>query len=543
MALLTRLRPPDASGRCDLPFLPMLIALGLTVSPLIAGLSFPDSTFTDGARIAVLIAIVIVARPAAVTLRRDARQGCTSDTTGDDAPDGRISLRGHLSGIAAREEEAGCATIDPVRTFSITRLHRLASSRRWRVTRNGILAGIAGGAAASLYRYFIEEATRAALSGYSFLGRHWWALFPWLVAAVIVSATVWLLLLREPQAAGSGIPQVKAYLIARMGMRPTPVVATRFLGGVGGALFGLSLGREGPSIHIGAAIAKLLARPLRATSEEQDHLVTSGASAGLAAAFNAPVSGILFGIEGLHRSFSPLVIASASTGALAAGAVSTLVFGPHPILQFGVVGTLGLSRLWMVMPLGVLAGLMGALVNRILLASQSLASLPGPAGILTAMVGALLAGCMLPQVLGGGEPLIGWAEQTATGIGLVVLMLCAKTAFTAISFGSGIPGGIFMPILAIGTLTGTVYALVLQAWGAPRGDQAILAVCGMAGLLAASVRTPLTSILLTAEMSGSLSHLLPVAVVVILAVFTADALRVPPIYDALLDRILASEEL
>ncbi len=424
----------------------------------------------------------------------------------------------------------------------VERLHQLAASRRWRVARNGILAGVVAGAVASLYRFCIEEATDAALAAYSFIGRHPLAVLAWITAASLASVLVWLLLRWEPSASGSGIPQVKGFLIGRMGMRPLPVVFTRFLGGTGGAVFGLSLGREGPSIHIGAAVARLLARPLRATDEERDYLVTSGASAGLAAAFNAPVSGMLFGIEGLHRSFSPLVIVSASTGALTAGTVSTLAFGPHPILQFGAVGELSLSGLWMVLPLGILTGIMGALVNRILLASQSLARLPGPTGIAVSLAAVLPAGMVLPQVLGGGESLIGCAEQAAMGIGLVALLLLVKIVLTAISFGSGIPGGIFMPILAIGTLTGTGYALVIHAWGAPSGEQKILALCGMAGLLAASVRTPLTSILLTAEMNGSLTHLLPVAAVVIFATFTADALRVPPIYDALLMRMPKLDE-
>ncbi|WP_188043277.1 ClC family H(+)/Cl(-) exchange transporter [Changpingibacter yushuensis] len=439
-------------------------------------------------------------------------------------------------------ELACCETIDHVWHLFVERIGQLVASRRWRIARNGILAGLVAGGVASLYRFCIEEAGSAAVTAYDFVGRHPLAVLAWGGAAAAMAVAVWLLLKWEPKASGSGIPQVKGFLVGRLGMRPVPVVVTRFLGGTGGALFGLSLGREGPSIHIGAAVAKLLSRPLRATREEEDHLVTSGASAGLAAAFNAPVSGILFGIEGLHRSFSPLVIASASTGALAAGAVSTLLFGSHPILQFGTLPELPLSGLWMVLPLGILTGGVGALVNRILLKSQGLARLPGPTSMMIALAVALVAGIVLPQVLGGGESLIGWAEQAATGAGFVALLLLAKIAFTAVSFGSGIPGGIFMPILAIGTLTGAGYSLVIEAWGAPAGNQAILAVCGMAGLLAASVRTPLTSILLTAEMSGSLSHLLPVAVVVILAVFTADALRVPPIYDALLRRTLAPSE-
>lgn len=319
-------------------------------------------------------------------------------------------------------------------------------------------------------------------------------------------------------------------------MHPVRVIAARFSGGGAAALFGLSLGREGPSIQIGAAAAQLLKRPLRATPEEERHLLTSGAAAGLSAAFNAPVSGLMFGMEGLHRSFSPLVIGSAATGALAADVVAGIAFGSDAVLQFGTVQLMPMYLLWAAIPLGLLAGLIGALFNRLLLASQRLQHLPGPGGILVALAVALPCGLFVPFAIGGGEQAIEWAEFGAASLGAIVIVLLVKIAFTAVSFGSGVPGGIFMPILAIGTLTGAGYTLVLEAIGFPEGYRAALAVCGMAGLLAATVRTPLTSILLTAEMTGSLSHLLPVATVVIIAIFIADALHVPPIYDALLAR-------
>lgn len=415
----------------------------------------------------------------------------------------------------------------------------LFGSRRWRVARNGVIAGLLAGVVSSAYRIAVQAGTTVAHSVYAAVASRPALIAAWLGAAVAIAVAVSRLLRWEPESSGSGIPQVKGILAGRMSMRPVRVLVSRFLGGTAGAVFGLSLGREGPSIHLGAAVADLLAGPLKATPEERRQLVTSGASAGLSAAFNAPVSGMLFGMEGLHRSFSPLVIASASTGALAACAISTLAFGPHPILQFGTVAELPLPLLWVVLPLGVLSGLVGALVNRMLLAAQAIARLPGSFAVLTALLVALPVGLVLPDVLGGGETLIGRAEYAADTLGMVVLLLVAKMLFTAYSFGCGIPGGIFMPILAIGTLTGSAYALVADAIGLPLHYRAVLAVCGMAGVLAASVRTPLTSILLTAEMTGSLAHLLPVASVVILAIFTADALRTPPIYEALLDRALA----
>ncbi|MGO1859430.1 ClC family H(+)/Cl(-) exchange transporter [Ancrocorticia populi] len=416
------------------------------------------------------------------------------------------------------------------------RISHLFGSRRWRVARNGILAGLLAGTITCGYRFMIGKATEFARWAYAFIGDHAIAIALFFVAALAASALIWAAIRFSPDASGSGIPQVKGLLQGDPPMRPLRVLAARFTGAGAAALFGLSLGREGPSIHIGAASAELLKRPLRATSEEERHLMTSGAAAGLSAAFNAPVSGLMFGIEGLHRSFSPLVIASAATGALAADVIAGLAFGSEPVLQFGTVETIPISLLWAVVPLGIIAGLVGALFNQILLGSQMLQHLPGPAPLFVALALALPCGLFFPLALGGGEKAIDWAEFGATSIGAVLIILLVKVVFTAVSFGSGVPGGIFMPILAIGTLTGSAYALALQNLGLPEGYQAALAVCGMAGLLAATVRTPLTSILLTAEMTGNLSHLLPIATAVIIAIFVADALRVPPIYDALLER-------
>lgn len=419
----------------------------------------------------------------------------------------------------------------------LERIRYLFHSRRWRAARNGICAGLVAGALTIAYRWLIATGTGVAAQWYPIIRENPWHLAGFVLAAAAAAMLAWALIRWEPNASGSGIPQVKGYLLGAITLRPLRTIIVRFIAGGAGAFFGLSLGREGPSIHIGASGAQLLARPLRATNDEQKLLATSGAAAGLSAAFNAPVSGIVFALEGLHKSFSPLVVVSAATGALAADAVSMAWFGAQPILQFGSVSSMPLNRMWIVIPLGLVTGVLGAAVNQLLLASQSLAKLPGPLPLLVALAVALPVGLLLPRALGGGEHLIQWSEYAAAGLGGVFLILAVKLLFTAVAFGSGIPGGIFMPILAAGTLTGAGYALAVESIGFPEGYQTALAVCGMAGLLASTVRTPLTSILLTAEMTGSLSHLLPVATVVILSIFVADALRVPPIYDALLTRM------
>lgn len=155
-----------------------------------------------------------------------------------------------------------------------------------------------------------------------------------------------------------------------------------------------------------------------------------------------------------------------------------------------------------------------------------------------ALLIALPCGLFLPEVLGGGSNLIKLAETVDSGIGLLLVYLGVKILFTCTSFGSGTPGGIFMPILSVGALSGSLLGLFAMNFGLQSSYIADFAICGMAGALASSVKAPVTSILLAAEMTGSLVHLMPVAACSFIALFISDILKVTPIYEALLERII-----
>ena len=154
-----------------------------------------------------------------------------------------------------------------------------------------------------------------------------------------------------------------------------------------------------------------------------------------------------------------------------------------------------------------------------------------------ALLIALPCGLFLPAVLGGGQGLIELSQGTQAALVTLALMLAVKIAFTSTSFGSGLPGGIFMPLLSIGALTGCLVSQLLIPLGLPQSAIAAFSVCAMAGVLSAAVKAPITSILLMAEMTGSLVHLLPVAAVAFLALLVSDLLRVRPIYEVLLERL------
>lgn len=423
---------------------------------------------------------------------------------------------------------------------SISRIHRMLSrlnQLKWVLLLKGLLVGIVAGLLAVLYRLCIEYGTDFAIKIYQFLKLHPLAILPWLLILAGVGLFLGWLIRLEPMASGSGIPQVEGVLLFGLKMKWTTILAVRFVGGALCSVFGLSLGREGPSIQIGASGGQMIAKASAKGRLEENYLITGGAAAGLSAAFSAPLSGVVFALEEVHRSFSPLILLSATAASLTADFISKTVFGLRPVLDFKAIPQLPLNFYLWLLPLAVFAGLIGSLMNKSLLAFQTLyGRVPARIRPIIALLIALPFGLFLPQVLGGGQGLINTAEGLRAGVWMLLLFLGAKMLFTGTSFGSGVPGGIFMPILSVGALAGSVFGLIAVHFGLPVQYVADFAVCAMAGALSSSVKAPITSILLTAEMSGTLVHLLPVAICAFIALLLSDLLKIQPIYEALLER-------
>lgn len=410
---------------------------------------------------------------------------------------------------------------------------------KWKVSLKGILVGIIAGLLVVLYRMGIEYGTEAAIKIYGYLKMHPYYIFLWLIIILLAGSFIGWLVKLEPMASGSGIPQTEGVILYGLKMKWYTILAVRFIGGLICSVFGLSLGREGPSIQIGSAGGLAVAKRWGNTKLERNCLITGGAAAGLSAAFNAPLSGIVFALEEVHRSFSPFILLSATTASLTADFVSKTFFGLRPVLQFTSIAQLPLKLYIWLIPLGILSGLAGSVINKSLLAFQTLYhKIPLLLRPCIALLIALPIGLFIPEILGGGQGLIKLSESSKNGLTFLAILLLLKIIFTCTSFGSGVPGGIFLPILSAGALTGSILGVIAVHTGIPAEYIPDFAVCAMAGALSGSVKAPVTSILLTAEMAGSLVHLLPVAVCSFLALFTSDILKVEPIYEALLERFI-----
>lgn len=423
-----------------------------------------------------------------------------------------------------------------------TKVYKLLTSLnqlKWSIAVKGLLVGFVAGLLAVFYRLGIEYGADTSIKIYAYFRVHPIFILPWVLAIAAAGFFIAWLVKLEPMATGSGIPQVEGVVLYGLKMKWYTILAVRFLAGILCAFFGLSLGREGPSIQIGAAGSQAVAKGLSKSRLEENYLITGGAAAGLSAAFNAPLSGMVFALEEVHRSFSPLILLSATTASLTADFISKYFFGLKPVLDFATIPQLPINLYFWLIPLGIFSGLSGSLMNKSLLRLQTLYNnIPSFARPGIALLIALPCGLFLPLTLGSGQNLIKFAESARSGIIMLLILLGIKLLFTSTSFGSGVPGGIFMPILAVGALTGSIFGIAATHVGLPVQYVPDFAVCAMAGALASSVKAPVTSILLTAELAGSLIHMLPVATCTFIALLLSDVLKVEPIYEALLERFV-----
>lgn len=423
---------------------------------------------------------------------------------------------------------------------------------RLRLFIEGIFVGIFGGLCISLFRFLLGEAEALRIYAYNaFLipavaKENFIPLCLWAAALVVTGFLLYRMCLYAPMAGGSGIPQVKGVILGLYKMKWFRILWVKIIAGALGIGAGLSLGREGPSIQIGAVAGQGISRLLGRTRMEERYLITSGASAGLAAAFNAPLAGMMFALEELHRNFSGAVLLPTMTSAITATIVTHFFFGRSTSFHFLNLVPMPAEHLGLVVLIAISAGFAGIIFNYGLLHTSSFYNLPffknQYVKILFALFSACLLGFFLPQVLGGGNTLV---DQLAAGrftsLSFLVLLLVGKYVFTLISYGCGVPGGFFLPLLVVGALLGSVEAHVLVSLELINEVYTPnIILIGMVSLFAASVRSPITGTLLILEMTGDFGHLMALALGSAVAYITAELLKGEPIYDALLKKSLAA---
>lgn len=421
-----------------------------------------------------------------------------------------------------------------------------------------VLAAIIGavvGLIGSLFMLGTEWVSNMRIASVNQYVTNKWLVIPAMFVASALLAMLGYYLVKRfsPEAGGSGIPEIEGALQDLRPVRWWRVIPVKFIGGLGTLGSGMVLGREGPTVQLGANISQMFYDLFRLKDNESRHtLLAAGAAAGLSTAFNAPLAGILFIIEEMRPQFkySLISIKAVFIGAVSATIVFRLINGEAAVLNIGQFSSAPMETLWLYLILGMLFGIVGIGFNRFLLYLQSLflafyqnkvSRFVLMGGLIGGSCGAI--GVFAPEVVGGGYSVIHQMVANSFTITMLMVFFALRFLTSTISFSSGAPGGIFSPLLALGTLFGGIYGYAaLELFPHYSIEVGTFAIAGMGALFAATVRAPLTGIVLVLEMTNNYQLILPMIITCIGATMVAQFLGGRPLYSVLLEKTLERSE-
>ncbi|EHJ57399.1 hypothetical protein HMPREF9318_00311 [Streptococcus urinalis FB127-CNA-2] len=414
----------------------------------------------------------------------------------------------------------------------------------------GLLVGLVSGTVVSLFRLSIEKIFERVVEIYHQSHHNHWLLLLIIFVSLIFAFIIGFLVKSEPDIKGSGIPHVEGELKGMLHPNWWSVLWKKFIAGVLAISMGFMLGREGPSIQLGSMSAKGLSKWLKSSRVEKRVLIASGAAAGLSAAFNAPIAGLLFVVEEVYHHFSRLVWISALVASLVANFISLNIFGLHPVLGFpNHLTSLGLYQYWILPVMGIFLGLLGYYYEVIILRIQwvyqkleGIFRLPQYLNVIYLVFAILPIGYYAPQLLGGGNGLIISMAGKSPTLLVALTYFIIRFIWSMLCYGSGLPGGIFLPILTLGSLAGLCFGLLFENLHLISHDLIpLFIVLGMSGYFGAISKAPLTGMILVTEMVGDMRQLMSIGVVTLFAYIIMDFLKGEPIYEAMLSKMSLSK--
>ncbi|GHV73530.1 voltage-gated chloride channel [Spirochaetia bacterium] len=430
----------------------------------------------------------------------------------------------------------------------IEKAMRLWYDTRLAVVLESVLIGFMVGLVIVLFRILLGRANtlRAWLYGTFLPGKPWYWIAGLILALCLIGLFLGWAAKVRPMIRGSGIPQIKGVLIRELSLDWAPELPLKFVTSVLGLGAGLSLGHEGPSVLIGAYVGMGMLTLFRRPHHERKILFSAASAAGISAAFNAPLAGMMFIMEEMQSSFSPLVLACSMGASMAADVAAGYFFGLKPAFNFRHITLLPLHIFPWVVLLGILCALLGDLFKRLLYGSLDLYDtlhIPQALRPILPLLVSIPLGFFLIDVTGGGHSLIDSLYDINRTLRMIVLLLAVKMLFTAFSFGSGTSGGIFLPILACGALVGSIMGKLLLGFGFIQDAQTLnFMLLGTCALFTAVFKAPVTGIVLIMEMSGSFNHMVSLVLAALSAFVTTDVIASRGVYSVLLERTLRTKK-
>lgn len=401
-----------------------------------------------------------------------------------------------------------------------------------------VLIGLAAGLVVSLFRWAIQNLLGMVIKAFAYFHGHPVWLLPWIGMSIFIALLLGNLVQKNPDIKGSGIPQVEGQLTGQFDEEWWPVLWRKFFGGIISIGSGLFLGREGPSIQLGAAVGQGIAEKNARTEIERRVGIASGAAAGLSAAFNAPIASTMFILEEVYHNFSPLVWLSVFISSLSANLVSMAFFGLEPDLNVPHEVLFPASQYWHLILLGILLGLLGRLYQVVILRlpkwMRQIKFLKPVCYPIIPFLLVIPIAWWWPVTLGGGNNLVVALPKMPAELKVMLGLLVLRFVFSMISYATELPGGIFLPILTLGGIIGALYCVIMMHWGLiPARYLPNYVIYAMAGYFACISKAPFTAILLITEMVGTMTHLMPLAIVSIVAWLVVDLMGGTPVYAAM----------
>jgi CIC family chloride channel protein len=411
------------------------------------------------------------------------------------------------------------------------------------------LVGAASGLLGAIFRLALEQADRFRDTLITRAHDERFAGFAFVIAASAgaVAIAAWLVRRFSPPASGSGIPHVEAVLSGELPPAPARLIPVKFCGGLLAIGAGLALGREGPSVQMGATIADIVGRVSGRSWSDRRVLLAAGAGAGLATAFNAPIAGAVFVLEELVRRFDTRIAIAALGASAAAIAVARVLIGHAPDFQVEPLAYARVQAWPVLVALGAVAGLAASLYNGTLLGAIQVAERLGrwpvelQAGVIGGAVGTVA--WFAPGLVGGGDQITQHVLAGEAAVALIPLTFLLRFGLGAMSYAAATPGGLFAPMLVLGAQLGLFSGAACRL-AFPELDiqPEQFAVVGMAAFFAGVVQAPVTGIVLVTEMTGGFTMLLPMLGACFAAMLVPNLLRSAPIYDSLRERAVSRQQ-
>lgn len=426
-----------------------------------------------------------------------------------------------------------------------------ADTKNFKLIFYAFIVGVLAGTAGSIFRIVLEyiEVYRDKL--YASAGASGFSSWVWPILFAIIGITIALFLVKRfaPEASGSGVQEIEGALDEIRPMRWKRILPIKFIASLFSLGSGLLLGREGPTIQIGANVGRMVKDIFKQPDNKTNPLVSSGAAAGLACAFNAPFAGIIFVIEEMHGHFrytffsvAAIMVASGTSDFV----VRALV-GADPVIKMTIFPSPEMSAIWLFIVLGLFFSLIGYSFNKLLIIVLNFFSNLSRiafifSGILAGIV-IVVIGSFFPEMIGGGYNTISQVLDQSFTLSVLIVLFVGRMLMSIFSYGTGVPGGIFAPMLAIGVVFGMLFGGVVDYYFPDLvSHPGIFAVAGMAGIFASTVRAPLTGLVLAVEMTANYELILPLIVTTVTASVVTAQLGNEPIYTTLLKRTLAMEK-